>query len=152
MSMWALILFAAVCFGISFALAHFTERLLFFVVGGASRRREGSPSSPIVHQDVAIANAGPGAAISGNEIKPASAATSSAATSSGTREDGLKGSPDSERPQPRVHHLRRTATARGFRTSARQRMHSRVPSHRESGADRQPPEGGVESPRPLADP
>src|SRR3982751_1661617 len=102
MSMWALVLFAAVGFGMSFALAHFIERLLFFVVGGAGRRDESSASGLVVRQQVAPSNAGTSAALSEDEIKPANAATSGAITISGTRQDGLTDSPDSEPPQPRV--------------------------------------------------
>jgi hypothetical protein len=147
MSMWTLVLFATVCFGISFALAHLTERLLLSVVDSAGRRRESNRSGRMIHQDVAIADAGADAANSGNEANPANAATSS-----GNRQDGPTGSPDSERPQARVHRLHRTVTARGFRTSSRLGLHSREPSDRESGATRQPTESGAESHRPLPDP
>jgi hypothetical protein len=45
MSIWTLILVALACFALSFAAAHFTERLLFFVVGWANRRRDNRRSN-----------------------------------------------------------------------------------------------------------
>src|SRR5207237_3077960 len=111
MSVWTLILFAAVCFGASFALAHFTERLLFSAVGSAGQRRESSPTRPIVDEAGAHAT-------SRDEVEPANAAASSAATSGDHRQSGLERSPDSEPSHARVHQLRRAATARNFRSAS----------------------------------
>jgi hypothetical protein len=145
MSMWALILFAAVGFGVSFALAHFTERLLLAVVGRAGARKERGRSSPSVRQEFASSDAGAGRPISSEQIRPASAATSSA------QQDELKGTSDAERPQARVHHLRRTATARNPRASARARTYSRAGLH-SGGPESDGTPDGEDSHRPPTEP
>lgn len=61
MSLWALILFAASCFGVSFAAAHFTERLLFSMVGRAGRAAENKQSASAGNQELASRSSQPAA-------------------------------------------------------------------------------------------
>jgi hypothetical protein len=79
MSIWAQILFAAACFGFSFAVAHFAERLLLFLVGGASDRGQSLRSTAAGNPDLAISKERAGAVVPGEQIGRANPETTSPA-------------------------------------------------------------------------
>jgi hypothetical protein len=130
MSNWALILWAAVCFGSSFAVAHFAERLLLSIVGWTGQRRQSRRATTADKPEPASSNERASTVVGGEKTVPTDLETPRSAP-----QKELKDHADLERLQIRVRHPRTVVPRRSLRRSAHGPGHSRARPHREGSGD-----------------
>ena len=123
MSTWSLILWAAGCFGFSFAVAHFTERVLLSDVGKTRHRAQGSHSATS-DQDATGPIERANAIVSSEQVGHVNAPVLS-----GARPEESKDRPGADQPQPHMPRRHPAPARRGLGRSPQAALRLRARYH-----------------------